>query len=128
MSNPNPERSERPERVWITWDDAYPWPTAESGGDEYVRVQLLNDAATRMRNRCVQKLTELIDAAQKKHPSAHVAVRRMALHDAITALQSLTLEGERAKQKPVDVCVVCKSEPVCPEDGFDTCTYCARRI
>lgn len=27
-----------------------------------------------------------------------------------------------------DVCVVCLSEPVCPEDGQDTCDYCARRI
>lgn len=27
-----------------------------------------------------------------------------------------------------NVCVVCLSEPVCPEDGQDTCDYCARRI
>lgn len=56
-----------------------------------------SDAATCMKDRCVAKLIELIDAEQKKHPSAHVAVRRMALHDAITAIQALTLEGEPEK-------------------------------
>lgn len=123
MSNPNPERDERvevPKQIWMTvfTDDKDPrfiladWRTPDvrntQPGDyvairphhkaEYVPVEAVNDAATRMRDRCVQELKNLIDAEQNKHPSAHVAVRRMALHDAITELQSLTLDQAEQKQ------------------------------
>lgn len=43
MTNPTNEHGEQaqekgPERVWITWDDAYPWDTPETGGEEYIRA------------------------------------------------------------------------------------------
>ena len=41
MSNDTQVKQEAPERVWITWDDAYPWLTPAMGGDEYVRADLL---------------------------------------------------------------------------------------
>lgn len=39
------------------------------------------------------------------------------------------LTGQKTRKKPAGhVCVVCQVEPVCPEDGQDTCADCARRI
>lgn len=43
-------REETPERVWITWDDAYPWETPETGGDQYVRAETIREVLEGLRD------------------------------------------------------------------------------
>ena len=46
------EAREGPERVWITWDDAYPWDTPENGGEEYVSVDVLSSRDGLLKDAC----------------------------------------------------------------------------
>lgn len=41
----NEKDDERPERVWITWDDAYPWEFERPDATAYVRADLVNSVA-----------------------------------------------------------------------------------
>jgi hypothetical protein len=36
--------------------------------------------------------------------------------------------ARKEREAPRELCVVCKVEPVCPEQGFDTCRVCAAQI
>lgn len=50
------DKDKAPERVWITWDDAYPWPTPEAGGDEYIRADLVATKVREDDNKVIHEL------------------------------------------------------------------------
>lgn len=76
----NEVKQEAPERVWITWDDAYPWPTPEMGGDEYVRADLLAAARREVWQeaiRVAQMSTKKSQAASLDIAAAEILIRRL---------------------------------------------------
>lgn len=127
MSNPNPECDERvtlPE--WTECQSMFADGTAtalsefirayepiqstnpdDKAADEWrlALTAILNDAATRMRDRCVGKMKELRDEWESKRnelePLSKMRNRYdaafCAANEAIVALQSLTLEHEQEK-------------------------------
>lgn len=94
----NDERDE-PERIYIHPTSAEyhlsRWPLEESEYTEYVRADL---AATRIREACVKMITAQAKRLESDRGNCAMSVR-IALYEAIGALESLTLDQVEEKQR-----------------------------
>lgn len=95
MNNEPGVREQAPERIYMHPTSAEanvnPWPLEPGEYVEYIRADL---AATRMRERCVTRVREMRDE-WKAEESSDLKYAVWGAGDIITALESLTLDGEK---------------------------------
>lgn len=91
-------RGESPERVWITWDDAYPWPTPETGGNEYVRADLLTTIRQEERRAAFKDAVDAVRAKAKYLGQSDRQVAAQQVNGCLRAIDAIEAAANETRK------------------------------